>query len=88
MIFSSYVFIFVFLPATILFYAAIAATLPRRFAISWLVVCSFFYYAWWNPPFLFLLITSILINFGLGVQIGKVQGKSLARVLMVLGIPV
>ena len=62
MLFNSYGFIFVFLPAALLgFY--LAAALDRRVAMGWLVVCSLFFYGWWNPRFILLLVGSIAFNY-------------------------
>ena len=62
MLFNSYGFIFLFLPATLLsFY--LAAWFDRRLAMGWLVVCSLFFYGWWNPHFVVLLVGSIAFNY-------------------------
>jgi D-alanyl-lipoteichoic acid acyltransferase DltB (MBOAT superfamily) len=62
MLFNSYTFIFVFLPVTLLgFY--MTARLGRRFAALWLVAASVFFYGWWNPKFVVLLLGSIAFNY-------------------------
>lgn len=62
MLFNSYGFIFVFLPLALLgFY--LAASLGRRMAMGWLIVCSLFFYGWWNPHFVLLLVGSIAFNY-------------------------
>ena len=49
MLFNSYVFVFAFLPATLLGFHLIGRRGDRRAAIAWLVLASLFYYGWWNP---------------------------------------
>ena len=64
MLFNSYVFIFAFLPVSVAgFY--LAASVEHRLARGWLVLCSFFFYGWWNPHFVPLLMGSIAFNFGM-----------------------
>ncbi len=65
MLFNSYEFIFVFLPATLIGYF-VTAKINRESAIVWLVLASLFFYSWWNPIYLILIISSMIINFGLG----------------------
>ena len=65
MLFNSYEFIFVFLPITLLVYFR-AARAGQEVAITWLVLASLFFYGWWNPVYLFLIIGSMFGNFWIG----------------------
>ena len=60
MLFNDYPFLLVFLPAAILLYRL--ADPHPRLRIGVLVLLSFVFYSYWNPPFLALLVLSILIN--------------------------
>lgn len=60
MLFNSFEFIFVFLPITILVFHLIGKQGHHRVAIAWLVGASLFFYGWWNPAYLGLMIFSIL----------------------------
>ena len=62
MLFNSNAFLFLFLPITLLVFFALAS---RRgsLALGWLVTASFFFYGWWNPGYLVLLSTSIVVGF-------------------------
>lgn len=66
MLFNSYVFIFVFLPVVLSVYAFVRKHPERTWAIAWLTLASLFYYAWWKPQFLILLLVSISVNAVLG----------------------
>lgn len=66
MLFNSYEFILAFLPATLLGFALIRAYVGFKAAKVWLVAASLFFYGWWNPAYLSLLITSMTCNFVLG----------------------
>ncbi|MDD3674128.1 MBOAT family O-acyltransferase [Thauera propionica] len=77
MLFNSYEFLFLFLPATLLGYFWIARR-GHEPAVIWLVVASLFFYGWWNPVYLLLLVASMIVNFGLGALLG--QAHRLGRV--------
>jgi alginate O-acetyltransferase complex protein AlgI len=60
MLFNDYPFLLVFLPAAILIYRLVDPYPQLR--ILTLVLLSFAFYAYGNPPFILLLVLSILIN--------------------------
>jgi alginate O-acetyltransferase complex protein AlgI len=66
MLFSSYTFLFQFLPATLLAFAAARRHSPRA-GILVLAGASLFFYGAWRPIYLLLLIASIAVNFILGL---------------------
>ncbi len=67
MLFNSYPFIIFFLPITLFVCFRIGGWGHHRIAISWLVAASLFFYGWWNPAYLGLLIGSVLFNHSMGV---------------------
>src|SRR6266481_6413691 len=67
MLFSSYTFLFQFLPATVLAFAAARRHSPRA-GIMVLAGASLFFYGAWRPVYLLLLIASIAVNFTLGLR--------------------
>ena len=69
MLFSSYTFLFQFLPATVLAFAAARLHSPRA-GILVLAGASLIFYGAWRPIYLLLLIASIAVNFSLGLQMG------------------
>lgn len=70
MLFSSYPFIFGFLPiALVLFY--LAARFGRAPATAALSIASLGFYTYWRPDQLWILLFSIAFNYLLGVQIQK-----------------
>ena len=74
MLFNSFVFIFVFLPICFVAFATL-----RRYSASAalfsLFISSVIFYAWWFPPYLFLLAGSIIFNFYLGRILAYRFGK-------------
>lgn len=82
MLFNSIEFIFFFLPLTFLIYFLAAKFYSNEVAIGSLVAASLFFYGWWNPSYLVLLVASMLINYQLGNLLNKHKKKS----LLILGI--
>src|SRR3974390_1451004 len=70
MLFSSYTFLFQFLPAVVLALAAARRHSPRA-GILVLTGASLFFYGAWRPIYLLLLIASIAVNFSLGLLMGE-----------------
>ena len=67
MVFSSYLFLFYFLPlALLLYYAA-----PRRAQHLVLTILSYVFYGWANPLFVFLLFLSTAIDYVAGLVIAR-----------------
>lgn len=59
MVFSSHIFIFYFLPLVLLVYYAV----PFKMRSLFLAVLSFAFYAWANPPWVLLMLFSIVLDF-------------------------
>ncbi|WP_069472773.1 MBOAT family O-acyltransferase [Candidatus Marithrix sp. Canyon 246] len=77
MLFNSYEFIFLFLPITLLVFFSIGGRGHHRIAIAWLVGASLFFYGWWNPAYLGLILASILFNYATGVALLSQPSTSL-----------
>ncbi len=86
MLFNSPVFLFLFLPVTLLVYYALGASAPRAWALRWLVVASLFFYGWWNPIYLLVIVVSTAVNYAFGLYVAGVRLPSVRRVGLALGI--
>ena len=62
MLFNSYEFIFVFLPATLAIFFLLGKA-SRNLALGWLIVASLLFYAWWRPANVLIILTSLITNF-------------------------
>jgi alginate O-acetyltransferase complex protein AlgI len=67
MVFSSYVFLFYFLPLCLALYYAV----PRRAKHLILTLASYVFYGWANPLFTVLLLTSTIIDYVSGLVIQR-----------------
>lgn len=86
MLFNSYIFIFAFLPLVLLGFLLLRNKAPI-WPISWIVFASLFYYGWWKPQFLWILLGSITINLIFGkVLIRPNLSKSKSKLILTLGI--
>ncbi len=43
------------------------------YGAAWLTAASLFFYGWWNPAYVWLLLGSILFNYGVGLLLGRKQ---------------
>lgn len=87
MLFNSYIFIFLFLPITLLVYFALGKFKLIRLAKFWLLATSLFFYGYWNPPYLILMLVSIAFNYSMGQAIAFAKLKSRqAKILLWSGI--
>lgn len=71
MLFNSLEFISLFLPITLFIFFQIGKLGNYRLAIAFLVAASLFFYGWWNPPYLILIIFSLIFNYLIGSALNK-----------------
>jgi D-alanyl-lipoteichoic acid acyltransferase DltB (MBOAT superfamily) len=77
MIFSSYEFIFAFLPVAFVGYFVVARY-GHLLAALWLGLASLVFYSYWNPRFLIVLTSSIVFNYAAGYLISRIAGAQRA----------
>ena len=77
MLFSSLPFLYWFLPIVLIVYFAV----PFRLKNAVLLLTSLVFYAWGEPKYVILMITSILLGWGFGLAIGKANGQKAKKVL-------
>jgi len=74
MLFSSAVFILAFLPVTLLGFHFLGRA-GQRAEFVWLSTASLFFYAYWNPLYLLVLLGSVLINHTLSRRIAAARDR-------------
>jgi alginate O-acetyltransferase complex protein AlgI len=87
MLFNSYIFLFVFLPAALLIFYGL-----RRFgflnaSVTSLMLASVAFYTYWRPSDTFILIGTIIVNFFVAKNLGRVSEKR-SKLLLIFGISV
>ena len=78
MLFNSLGFIFAFLPLAVLVYFALNHARLTLAAKAWLVLASLFFYGYWNPTYLLLILGSIIVNFALSEALRRQHYSSIA----------
>jgi len=84
MIFSSYEFIFIFLPITFCLYFYLNKNKLTKLATGSLAFASLFFYSWWNIIYLPLILGSVAMNYFISHLI--LMSKLPKKPLMILGV--
>jgi D-alanyl-lipoteichoic acid acyltransferase DltB (MBOAT superfamily) len=69
-LFNSYEFIFGYVPVTLAVFFWLGG-MNVRLAAAWLTAASLFFYGWWNPAYVGLLLGSICFNYVFGTWIAR-----------------
>ena len=78
MLFNSFTFIFLFLPLTFAVFFLLARV-SHVMAAGWLAAASLFFYGWWNPAYVGLLMASIVFNYFAGMRIARAAADARER---------
>ena len=78
MVFSSPIFVFLFLPLTGLFYFAA----PRRARNAVLLLASLVFYAWGEQLFVFVMLASVALNWLFGLMLERYRGPAASRLVI------
>lgn len=84
MLFNSYYFIIAFLPIALVGFYGLGQ-IGRGPGALWLVLTSFSFYAFWNPPYVMLLLVSVLFNYGISILLQRYKHQ-LVRQRLWLGV--
>ena len=84
MLFNSYVFIFSFLPLTLLVYFYLNKKNLHNSSRLFLVFSSLFFYAWWNINYLPIILASVIINYAIGNFLQRIGKRR--EIVLTLGI--
>ncbi len=82
MVFSSYEFLFLFLPLVLCGYYL----LPRSCRIFFLTLASYLFYGWWDYRFCGLMLLSTVIDFAAGEGISRATARSTKKAWMITSI--
>ncbi len=75
MLFHSKEFLFYLLPAVFSGWLLLVFLKRFCFALAWVTLGSFVFYAYWNPPYLAILLGSVFLNFLIGKVVDPLCGK-------------
>ncbi|HYD17462.1 MAG TPA: MBOAT family O-acyltransferase [Patescibacteria group bacterium] len=87
MLFSSWMFVGLFLPVTWCVYYALQARAGREVAFTWLFAASLFFYGWFKPVYLVIVLLSLAFNYAVGMTLSRRRmGRVKRRNLLIFGI--
>ena len=87
MLFNSYEFIFAFLPITFFIYFYLTHKKLIKMSKIFLVISSLFFYSWWNPIYLPLILISMLFNYKIGSLLSLKEYTLVSRKkLLIIGL--
>ena len=82
MVFSSLLFLYLFLPAVLLLYYL----MPRRGRNAVLLLFSLVFYAWGEPVYVLGILASVIVNFLFGIQLEKHKSRLLLALNIALNL--
>jgi alginate O-acetyltransferase complex protein AlgI len=85
MLFNSLEFLFLYLPTVLLVFNLLQRRGNGRLATGWLTLSSLFFYGWWNPVYVPLILLSMAFNFTLGRKLARGENPH-NRMLLTLGV--
>ena len=83
MVFSSPLFLFLFMPVVLTVYAALPGLRLRNF---WLLLMSLAFYAWGQVDFVLLLLASTFMNYGLGLWVERSEDVTRRKVAVAVAV--
>ncbi len=86
MLFSSTVFLYLFLPVLLFFYYVIFRK-NRMLQNIWLFFGSVFFYAWGEPKFVVIMLVSIVMNWAFGLLVHRFrEGRVVHKIIIALAV--
>ncbi len=82
MVFSTNLFLFLFLPLFLLVYYL----LPFRWRSTWILAASYFFYGWWRWDFLYLLVAITVVSYAFALAIERAKTVKQAKTWLTVGI--
>lgn len=87
MLFNSIVYILFFLPISVFVYYYFIRRGNNNYALIFLTFCSLFFYGWWEPKYLFLILASVSVNYLIVIFIkGAEDNVTYKKILLITGV--
>ncbi|MBE5883579.1 MAG: MBOAT family protein [Lachnospiraceae bacterium] len=88
MLFNSYIFILLFLPLCLIGYFTLNHFKKYSLGQLFLLGMSLWFYAYFNARYLFIILASILINYGAYLLIRRCRGTRRSKAVMIAGVAI
>ena len=88
MLFNSYIFIFIYLPITLVIFFVLNRNKYIIASKVWLSFASILFYVYWNVKYLPLLLGSIFFNYSIGTILseGRIKSQDIKKKVLTFGI--
>jgi len=86
MLFNSFEYLIFFLPVALMGFHILIKLKLGGAQLLWLVFCSLFFYASWNPIYLFLMAASVVANFLFGRVLASASDDRTSTVTLIAGV--
>jgi len=86
MLFNSYIFILLFFPLCLVGYYGLNKIKKHNIAMVFLWGMSLWFYGYFNPGYLLIIISSILLNFAIYKILGRLSDKKIKKLCLVAGL--
>lgn len=86
MVFSSYIFVLVFLPLVLLFYFGVSKYVTQKFQQVFLILVSLLFYAYAHPSYVVLILASVFINYFAATGVQQIEKKHSRKLVFIVGI--
>lgn len=86
MVFSTYIFVFAFLPIVLLLYFGMSRFVSRKVQHCFIILASLVFYGYNNVSYVPLILTSVFVNYALGTGIERCQKAIYRKICFVSGI--
>lgn len=86
MLFNSYVFVLLFFPLCLIGYFTLNRFKKYSMAQMFLFGMSLWFYGYFNPGYLLIIVSSILLNYGVYRLLEKQRGKKCHKTIMIAGV--
>lgn len=86
MLFNSYIFVLLFLPLCLAGYFLLNRFKKYNLALVFLLGMSLWFYGYFNPLYLIIIVSSVLLNYCIYRGMDKCRGKKSCKALMIGGI--
>lgn len=86
MLFNSYIFVLLFLPLVVTGYFILNRFQKYQQAKAFLILMSFWFYGYFNPSYILIILSSIVVNFFLGKHLLSAKEKKTSKNILMLGL--
>lgn len=86
MLFNSYIFVLLFLPLCLIGYFTLNHFKKYTLSQAFLLGMSLWFYGYFNFSYLFIIVASMLVNYGLYLVIRRTRGTGRDKLVMILGV--